>query len=218
MNTSKIDNDDAEDVERWQVPLLSSMDASSDVSIAESKPVTAKQIENIQKEAYKEAYDVGHKKGFEAGDAKALEQHHANIHALENIVSNLSQPLKVLDGDVEDQLLNLVVLITKQIIRRELKIDQGQIVSVIREAVSLLPLVSRNIDVRIHPEDLNLVMNKLSQESKENQTIKFTADPSLNRGDCYVITESSQINASIESRLNAIIANMLGSERDEDTA
>ena len=218
MNTSKIDSEEVEDVERWQVPLLSSIDASSDVSIAESKPVTAKQIENIQKEAYKEAYEVGFKKGLEAGDAKALEQHHANIHALENIVSNLSQPLIELDGEVEEQLLNLVVLITKQIIRRELKIDQGQIVSVIREAVSLLPLVSRNIDVRIHPEDLGLVMDKLSQESKENQTIKFTADPSLNRGDCYVITESSQIDASIESRLNAIIANMLGGERDEDTA
>ena len=217
MNISKIDLDDAEDVERWQVPLLND-DAGSDVSITESKPVTAKQIENIQKEAYKEAYDAGYTKGLDAGNAKALEQHHVSINALENIVSNLSQPLKELDTDVEEQLLNLVILITKQIIRRELKIDQGQIVSVIREAVSLLPLVSRNIEVRIHPDDLGLVMDKLSLESKENQNIKFTADPSLIRGDCFVVTESSQIDASIESRLNALIANMLGGERDEDTA
>ncbi len=216
MSTSKSIDDGSQDVERWQVPLLTDNDCSSDVSVSVSKPVTAKQIEKIQKQAYQEAFDEGYKNGLDSGNSTATEKNSNNVYALENMVTNLSEPLKKLDTEVEEQLLNLVVLITKQIIRRELKIDQGQIVSVIREAVSLLPLASRNIEVRIHPDDHGLVMEKLSQDAKENQKITFTADPSLNRGDCFVVTDSSQIDASIESRLNAIIANMLGGERDQD--
>jgi len=217
MNTSKTNIEDTQDVERWQVPSLSHDENGSDICISQSRPVTAKQIENIQKEAYKEAYDAGFEKGLQNGNASALEQTQTNIKSLETILSNLAEPLKQLDADVEEQLLNLVILITKQIVRRELKMDHGQIVSVIREAISLLPLVSRNIDVRIHPDDLGLVMDKLGQDTKQNQKIDFTADPSLNRGDCLVVTDSSRIDASIEYRLNAIIANMLGGERDDDS-
>jgi len=218
MNTSKVIFEETEEVERWQVPSLTSDEVGVNVNISDSKPVTAKQIENIQKAAYEEAYEAGFKKGLDNGNASATEQNGINTKALEMIVSNLAEPLKQLDAEVEEQLLNLVILITKQIIRRELKTDHGQIVSVIREAVSLLPLVSRNLEVRIHPDDLGLVMDKLAQDSKENQKINFTADPLLNRGDCLVVTDSSQIDASIENRLNAIIANILGGQRDQDTA
>jgi flagellar biosynthesis/type III secretory pathway protein FliH len=38
----------------------------------------------------------------------------------------------------------------------------------------------------------------------------------LVRGDCRVETESSYIDASIEARLSAIAANMLGDDRRHD--
>jgi flagellar assembly protein FliH len=36
------------------------------------------------------------------------------------------------------------------------------------------------------------------------------------RGDCRVVTENSRVDATIENRLAAIMANTLGGEREED--
>ncbi len=38
-------------------------------------------------------------------------------------------------------------------------------------------------------------------------------DPTLARGGCLVRTENSQIDARLESRVNAIVGSMLGEER-----
>jgi len=41
----------------------------------------------------------------------------------------------------------------RQLIRREVKLDPGQIVGVVREALGILPISARNIRVVLHPED-----------------------------------------------------------------
>jgi flagellar assembly protein FliH len=38
-------------------------------------------------------------------------------------------------------------------------------------------------------------------------------DPTLTRGGCLVRSENSQIDARVESRVNAIVSGMLGEER-----
>ena len=51
----------------------------------------------------------------------------------------------------------------------------------------------------------------------ENEAqIQILDDPVQARGGCKVQTETSQIDASVETRLNAIIAQVLGGEREED--
>ena len=47
---------------------------------------------------------------------------------------------------------------------------------------------------------------------------KINADPFLSRGGCRVLTNSSRIDATVETRLNAVIASVLGGERTQDSA
>jgi flagellar assembly protein FliH len=47
---------------------------------------------------------------------------------------------------------------------------------------------------------------------------KIVEDPVCARGGCKVLTGSSQVDATLESRLAALINSLLGGERDVDAS
>ena len=67
----------------------------------------------------------------------------------------------------------------------------------------------------LHPEDLELVKTKLSTSEPESYW-RLMEDPTLSRGDCKVLTDTSTIDATLERRLSSLVANMLGGEREQD--
>ena len=87
--------------------------------------------------------------------------------------------------------------------------------AVIREAIKVLPLSSRHITIYLHPEDAELVKSALSVR-EEDRKWSIEEDLASLRGDCRIETETSVIDASIENRLSAIAANILGGSRDTD--
>jgi len=71
------------------------------------------------------------------------------------------------------------------------------------------------VRLALHPEDALLVRDTLiAGDSASN--IQIIDDPVQVRGGCRVITDTSQIDASIETRLNAVIAHVLGGQRRGD--
>lgn len=201
--------------------------------------LTASQIEQIQKEAYDEGFQQGHQEGktkgyedgrrqgkdegFQAGHSEGYSQAYAEgqkemaekVAYLEQIMSLLHSPFAELDKEVEDQLVTLAMSVAKHLVRRELKIDPGQVVAVVREALTALPAASRNVRLFLHPEDAGLVRDALSI-SDGDMNWKIVEDPIITRGGCRVMTETSQVDASVETRLAAIIAKALGGEREGD--
>ena len=86
---------------------------------------------------------------------------------------------------------------------------------VIRESISALPMSSQKMRIRLHPKDAEAARDFLS-ESGEDISWQIVEDPALARGDCKVVTENSQIDASIETRLGEIAAKIMGGEREDD--
>lgn len=174
---------------------------------------TANELEGIQQQARQEASEKGYQeglaKGMKAAEAKIAQQ----ARSLKSLISSLAEPLKELDEKVETELVELALLIAKQLIRRELKLDSGQVVAVVKEAVAALPSSSHTIKLYLHPEDAGLVKTALQLDATESDRWKIIEDPVLTRGGCRVQTENSQIDATIENRLSSIIANLLGDER-----
>ena len=158
-------------------------------------------------------------RGYEEGLAKAkLEiealtvQLDSRIKRLDSILSYLAKPLEALDGEVEKQLSTLALIVGKQLARRELKSDPGQIIAIIRESVMRLPAAVRDIRVHMHPDDAAIVRKKLSTPGNE-RAWTIVEDPALSQGGCLVRTDNSQIDARLESRLNTIVSSILGDER-----
>jgi flagellar assembly protein FliH len=169
--------------------------------------MTAKQLEEVQKQAYDEAYA----RGLEEGK-KAMQARGARLDAL---MVALNTPFEELDQQVEDELVNLTIAIVRQLVRRELRTDPGQVVAVVREAVAALPVVARNIRLHLHPEDAQLVREALSVSENEKHW-RIVDDPVLTRGGCRVVTENSQVDATLETRLAQIVSSVFGGERAED--
>jgi flagellar assembly protein FliH len=185
---------------RWNIPAL---DGSAGPGY-----VTAGRLEALQKEAYDEAFQQGLREGVTAGQEE-VRQRAARFDAL---LTRLARPFEELDETVERHLVELSMTVVQQLFRRELRQDPGHVVGVVREAIQLLPVASRNVQVRLHPEDAAFVREALPRSEGE-RAWAIVEDPMIERGGCKVTTEQSQIDAQAESRLKAVIAAIMCDER-----
>jgi flagellar assembly protein FliH len=221
MNTSKtpftkiISSDEAGSIERWQTPLVE-QSLSGGGGRRPVGPITAEAIEKIQKQAYKEAYDEGLAKGYQEGITKGNSELEPQLQLLKKALSVLSEPFAQLDQEVEQQLTELAITIARQLVRREIKTDPGQIIAIVREAILALPSAAKKTYVYLHPEDLELVKTKLTASEPESFW-RLMEDPTLSRGDCKIMTDTSTIDATVERRLSSLAAGLLGGEREQDS-
>jgi flagellar assembly protein FliH len=185
---------------RWDIPAL---DGSAGPGY-----LTAGRLEALQKEAYDEAFQQGLREGAAAGREDVRQR----AARLDTLLTKLARPFEELDESVEKHLVELSMTVVQQLFRRELRQDPGHVVGVVREALKLLPVASRNVQVRLHPEDAAFVRESLPRSEGE-RAWTIVEDPMIERGGCKVTTEQSQIDAQAESRLKAVIAAIVCDER-----
>lgn len=181
--------------QRWELPHL----------------LTANQMEHVQKQAYDEGFARGQADGLREAGA----QMGTRLAHLSSILNSIAAPLKELDERAEQELVTLAMNAARLIVRRELKTDPAQVLAAVREAMAVLPAAARNVRLHLHPEDALLVREHMKLNAEEHAW-KVVEDPVLARGGCKVLTDTSQIDASLETRLTAILATLLGGERSHD--
>jgi flagellar assembly protein FliH len=181
--------------------------------------LTAAQLEELQRQAREEGFEQGRREGQEYGRREGLEEGRValleQLNRFEALMEALDQPFQQLDDAVERDIVTLVISMVRQLVRREIKMDPGHVVGVVREALGVLPVASRNIRVLLHPEDAALVREIYTLGDTE-QKWQIVEDPVVARGGCRVLTETSRVDATLESRLNALIAPLLAGERTDD--
>lgn len=214
-----IAKDSTVEYQTWQLPMVE--DVSAAVADAKGNKasglLTAEKIEQIQAQAYKEAYDAGYLKGHQEGVATGQFEVDRKSQLLGDLLQYLAEPLKQLDQSVEEELLSLAGAIARQLVRREFKIDPGEIIGAVREAMAALPVGSRDVRVVLHPED-TLLMQESVIKTDNHPNWTLNEDPSLKRGDCRIVTETSRIEATLEHRLAAVVSQMFGGERKQDAS
>jgi flagellar assembly protein FliH len=172
------------------------------------KMATVGGLVDLQAEAHKEAFEQGLAEGREAGRAEVR----AQVERLAGMFYDLAKPFEVLDTEVERELLTLAMALARQIVRRELKTDPTQIIGIIREAIAALPVAARDVRVHLHPEDAAVMRENLAPTESERAWV-IVEDPVMARGGCQITTATSRIDARLETRLGAILSELLGNER-----
>ncbi|HVY23218.1 MAG TPA: flagellar assembly protein FliH [Steroidobacteraceae bacterium] len=198
--------DENTDPASWNPPSVSGPRANR-----RNKPTLA-ELEDVERAAWDEAYAKGLEAGRKAGEQEARKRME-QVTSIEAILNALAKPLQQLDREVETQLVSLVFAIAKQVVRRELRIDPAQVIAVVRDTVGLLPLAQRNVRVHLHPEDARLIRERLAEPQSE-RAWSIIEDPVMSRGGCRVTTDTSQIDARLETRLAAVFAHLMGDDRD----
>ena len=196
--------------ERWELPAMGK--SVEELEAEAVQPLTAEQLEEIQKQAHAEGFEQGRREGLQAARSEV----DAVLHRMEQIIHGMSEPLKAVEDNVENELLQLSIAIAKQIIRRELQTETGQIIGVVREALSALPSSARKVRIMLNPEDAKLVREELIPADDAEMLWSVVEDLSLTRGGCRIESETSRIDASVEARLNSVVAELMGGTRSED--
>jgi flagellar assembly protein FliH len=68
------------------------------------------------------------------------------------------------------------------------------------------------VRVHLHPEDAAVVREHLAPTENERAWV-IVEDPVMARGGCQITSATSRIDARLESRVGAILSELLGNER-----
>ncbi|MDB2705764.1 flagellar assembly protein FliH [Pseudomonadota bacterium] len=201
--------------QRWQEPRMVSVTDVEDQSM-----LTVEGIEKLHNEAreegYKEGFEKGQSEGYSVGTEAGQQEIQQQVSLLQQVITRLNTPLAELDEQVEHDLIGLVMTMTRQLVRRELKADPEHVIGAVRAAMAVLPISDRKVKLFLHPSDVELVKTGLSIEN-DDTAWEWAEDPLLTRGGVRIETANTTVDATVEARLNSVINKLLGEERSDDS-
>jgi flagellar assembly protein FliH len=101
-----------------------------------------------------------------------------------------------------EEMLSLALEISKTMVKAEIHVNREVVLPVIRQALGRLPSMQLPIKLSVHPEDEVLVASYM-KESFEG-VCHVVADPSLERGGCFLESETNLIDATNATRWGLI--------------
>jgi flagellar assembly protein FliH len=167
------------------------------------------ELQQLKEQAHQEGYEAGllqaeseAKKQLEI-DQQSLQQ---KSELIENLIGQLKNRVEKVDLEVENEIVTLIKLFVKQIIKREIQLDPTHLISLLRDAIQVLPMsINQNIIVDMHPHEAEVVGDVLHIDS-ENGTWKIKANPTLESGAMRLTMGDSTIDASVEKQIQYLIS------------
>lgn len=177
-------------------------DAQEEIDIKRTELL--EEAKQIRQDSLAQGYQDGIKQAQQAIEADrqlAIEQsqqirEEARLHKLAIIKSS------------ERDMMRLILAIAKKVINTEIKINTQIIVNIVREAISYLD-TPENINVYINPQDLEKVLEAIKEQSlkeigSKDLNIQVHEDIRIEAGGCLIESESGNIDARLENRIEII--------------
>lgn len=111
----------------------------------------------------------------------------------------------------EDELINLIMLIARKVIVREISIDRSILAGVVKNAIAGLS-ARDEITVRINPDDYQLVTSGREETLKAellNDRLLLKPDHSVAAGSCLIDTVMGTIDASLDGQMEEIFRQLI---------
>jgi flagellar assembly protein FliH len=175
--------------------------------VDDSRHLRPVDVEAARKLAWEQGYEDGYSIGMEAGMRDAGQR----IAHLDEILESLARPFADLDDSVASQLAVLVKSVAEQIVRREISIDPTHIVDIVREGLQAMPVAQTEVTIVVNPEDASLIEAQLADASV-GRSWHLKIDGNQPRGGCALLSDLSQIDAQIETRLQRLLSGMIDAE------
>ncbi len=156
----------------------------------------------IESEAYGQGYEQGQKDGEELG----RRQFGVRLQHLESVLENLKKETGALGRKYEAQMVQVCLLVAGKLLEKEITRD-GDLISRVLNASLEKAVEGSSIIVHLSPRDReNLDEEFLARlSSPGGNSIEVKVDASVKRGGCLIETEFGLIDASLESRWNAML-------------
>lgn len=177
---------------RWTAPGLEPQQIE-----APPAPPSVEELQAIEQAAYDEGFARGHADGLATGQGEIRRM----AAQIEGILDSFTRPLARLDSEVGDALGALAIRIAGALIGPAYVADPTLLANLVREALDAAGSNARDVELRLHPDDLAVVTPLLNPAA----TVRFTADPALARGELRLHSESVRIDGTLAARLQACL-------------
>lgn len=188
----------------WELPSFDPVVAAPEEQV--NLP-TAEQIEQIQRQAHDEAVEAGHAEGYQAGYAAGAAAAQQQAEQLAVLMSRLDQALQQVDAQVAQSLLDLSLELARQMLHQALAVKPELLLEVVRAAIAELPHFNQGAHLVLNPADAGLVRQQLGDQLA-HAGWKIFEDTQLERGGCRVQTANSQIDATLPTRWQRVVATL----------
>lgn len=153
--------------------------------------------EAAREEGYRNGYAAGHAEGLATGEAEVRR----TVAQMRGILDGFTRPLARLEGEVAEALGDLAVRIAGTLLGTAYKADPTLLADLVREALDSVGSTSREIELRLHPDDLGALAPHLAGLSG----VRLTADTALGRGELRLHSESVRVDGTLAARLQACL-------------
>jgi flagellar assembly protein FliH len=177
--------------QRWELP---NFEAQGGLRPGEVELPTASQVEGIHRQAHEEGYQSGYAEGM-----KKAVQENQRLAALLDVLE------QQVDTQVAQELLDLALDIARRMLHQALKVQPELLLGVVREAIGTLPHYNQGAHLVLHPDDAALVRERMGEQLSHSGW-KIFEDARIERGGARIETANSQIDATLESRWDRVVA------------
>lgn len=191
--------------------------------------LTEEEIEEIKQAAYqdglhqgqeagfKQGYDKGKEQGLTDGQQQGLElgmqqgleegQQHIDkqVATFVQLADQFSQPLELMNSQVEKQLVEMVLALVKEVVQVEVQTNPQIILDTIKNSVEALPILGHAITLKLNPDDAQIVRSSYGEKELETRQWTLVIEPSLNRGDVQIEAGESSVNYKMEERVRSVL-------------
>jgi len=175
--------------------------------------------EQAKVEGLREGLDQGQTEGLrqgrEAGHAQALGEHREQftqtIAALTAAAAELDAGRQRLEADGLREVVQLAAAIARRVTKRQGLIDEAVLAANVAEAMRLA-IHAADVQIAIHPTQratLQAALPHLRTEWPSLKHVDLTDDPTLAPGGCRLFARGGQVDASLDTQLDRVIADLL---------
>lgn len=184
--------------------------------------------ERIRQQAEEEGYQAGltrgqqdgYEQGLQEGRAKANEELKQRVHSvvtpLHTLAKQFNDALARMDETIAHDLTALALSTGKQLAGEALHAEPEQVLTLVRELLHTEPPLTGQQRLWLNPDDHALVQEHLGSELSAANW-KLQPDDQLARGGCRVTSAQGELDATFESRWQAIKAQLPQRPNSNDT-
>ena len=138
---------DDDQIQTYILPLIEGRVVTQYGEIPAGDIPTAENIESLIAQSKAEGFAVGHAEGL--AQAERDLEHCSQI--VEHINQEFATPLNDLDEEVAQAVAELIGLAAKHIVHRQLVVEPAEIVGIVQDAITQLPIAEREICIFSSP-------------------------------------------------------------------
>lgn len=192
---------------KWEFPKVNQVAQPSVQSPDSLGSATQSKLSKLKQQAYEEGYASG-------AQQAASEQQMTNqtlsekLEVLTAILIQLESPLAHEREVVTSRLTEMVISLAKKLTGHAIDQSPEIIETLVKTLLKELPMSSSQVQCYLNPQDLSLLNDDFVQALGADSKVTFVPDTELTRGGCRIFSGYTELDASLESRLENLMIDL----------